>query len=536
MSRRLVLALIGVAICCSSVPASAQSRPGELRGVWMGPGYGRDWPAIMKSLADNGFNALFANFSSGNMAFYPSEVLEVAPGGAPGRDELAEAAKAAQANGIELHVWRVNWALGRTPPELLDELDAAGRLQRNSRGERGRDDPEVEADWLCPSHPENRKLEKEAMLELVRRYDIAGIQFDYMRFPNGDYCFCDECRSRFEEEAGVQVDGWPADVLEGGALAGKWREWRRGLLTSLAEEIGDEAHGINPDVCVSLAAWPRLDAAREQVAQDWPEWVRGGVLDFVCPMDYTADREELAGLVEAQVAATRGEIPLYVGLAASQMRSARALGRQVQAARAAGADGFVVFEYESANLVEWLPELRRTVAATDPNPMPHRGPLARFALAGRAIAEAAERGQVIAGAELEVELAVGERLTPSPEEESEEGAAQAAGMLNRMIETRSPVTSYGQEPNLLSSLGEERRISGRIVAETPTGSVLFVLGAFDTAFNLERTVRFSCPEGAFRIAVYGATRAGGGEPQEFVVRGPLLRGVTEEALRTRLVD
>jgi uncharacterized lipoprotein YddW (UPF0748 family) len=492
----------------------------------MGEGYGRDWPAIMKSLADNGFNALFPNFSTGTVAYYPSEVLAVAPGGEPGRDELAEAAKAARENGVELHVWRINWALSRTSPEALDELDAAGRLQRNSRGERGRDDPAVKVDWFCPSHPDNRKLEKEAMLELVRRYDIAGIHFDYMRFPSGDYCFCDNCRSRFENEAKVHVESWPEGVLEGGALAEKWREWRRFLLTSLAEEISDEAHGLKPDISVSLAAWPHLEAAREEMAQDWPDWVRGGVLDFVCPMDYTSDRKELSGLVEAQVAATRGAIPLYAGLGAFQLKSAWALSKQVQVARVAGADGFVAFAHGSEKSAKWLPELRSTVAAADPAPMPHRGPAARFSFAGPAVAEQGEWGQATAGAELEVELAVGESVTLSAEDEPGEGAAQAAGMLRRVTDARAPVTSYEQRPDIIPSVGEGQRISGRIVVETPGGLVLLALGAFDTASGLERTLRFRSPEGAFRVAVYGATRTGDGEPQDFVVRSPLLKGVT----------
>ncbi|UCC68351.1 MAG: family 10 glycosylhydrolase [Armatimonadota bacterium] len=530
ISRRQLVILVLALALAPATHGAAQSRRGELRGGWMGEGYGRDWLAIMKSLADNGFNALFSNFSTGTVAYYPSEVLAVAPGGEPARDELAEAAKAAKENGVELHVWRINWALSRTPPEALDELDSAGRLQRNSRGGRGRDDPAVKVDWLCPSHPDNRKLEKEAMLELVRRYDIAGIHFDYMRFPSGDYCFCDNCRSRFEIEAKVHVESWPEDVRQGGALAEKWREWRRGLLTSLAEEISDEAHGLKPDISVSLAVWPHLEAARAELAQDWPDWVRGGVLDFVCPMDYTSDRKELSGLVEAQVRATRGAIPLYAGLGAFQLKSAWALSKQVQVARAAGADGFVAFAYGSGDLAEWLPELRSTVAAADPAPMPHRGPAARFSFAGPAVAEQGRWGQAAASAQLEVELAVGEQVTLGEEDESGEGAAQAAGMLRRVTDARTPVTSYEQRPDIIPSVGERQRISGRIVVETPAGLVLLTLGAFDTASGLERTLRFPCPEGGFRIAVYGATRAGDGDPQDFVVRSPLLRGatVTEE--------
>lgn len=532
MSRWRAVMLAALLALGLSLPAGAQSRRGELRGAWMGEGYGRDYTAIMESLKENGFNAFFPNFSIGDTAFYPSKVLTAAPGGEPGRDELAEAAKAAKERAVELHVWRINWALWRTPPEALDELDAAGRLQRNSRGQRGRADPDVGVDWLCPSHRENRKLEKEAMLELVRSYDIAGIQFDYMRFPNGNYCFCEGCRRQFEEDSGVRVERWPDEVLEGGARLQQWLEWRRGLQTSLVKEISRETRRIKPDVSISLAAWPDLAAAQAAVGQEWPAWVRQGMLDFVCPMDYTVEREELSQKLAAQLAVTRGAVPLYAGLGAFMMESGRTLIEQVAASREAGADGFVAFAYGSGDLAGWLPQLRATVAATDPNPMPHRGPPARFGFSGPAVAEPAGKGQVVSGAELELEIAVGRRPpSPGPTEEQSEGAAQAGSMLERATETRRPITSYESMPVLPSEPEEEERISGRIVVETPSGMTTLPLGAFDTGSWLEKTIRFPAPEGAFRVAVYGSLQAGENEVRDFVVRGPVLTGMNEEELR-----
>ncbi len=531
MPRWRVVVSMVILSCCVSAGAWAQSRRGELRGAWMESGYGRDWSAIMESLADSGFNALFPNFSVGNMAFYPSDVLDVAPRGEEGRDELAEAAKAAKEHGIELHVWRINWALSNTPPEQLEELDQAGRVQRNSRGQRGKDDPSIGVDWLCPSDPENRKLEKASMLEVVRRYDIAGIHFDYMRFPGGDYCFCDGCKKRFQEDAGVHVERWPGDVLESGPYAQQWQQWRQQLQMSLVKEISREAHRIKPEVYISLAAWPYTDVGRDLLGQDWPQWIHEGALDFVCPMDYTLDEQELAGLIGAQVDAVQAEIPLYAGLAAFKMKSPDALGERMEIARAAGADGFVVFAYGSGELAEWLLDLRATVTAAGPDPMPHRSPPGHFAFAGPAIEAPASQRNLVAGQQLEAQIAVGESPLRGSEEEPGEGAAQAASILRQATETRSPVTTYGREPELIPSLTEEMRIFGRIVVETPSGMVLLPLGAFSTDFRMERTARFPCPEGAFRIAVYGSTRVGGGVSREFVVRSPLLIGMEEADLR-----
>jgi hypothetical protein len=223
-------------------------------------------------------------------------------------------------------------------------------------------------------------------------------------------------------------------------------------------------------------------------------------------------------------------VPLYAGLGAFMMDSADTLIEQVEAAREAGADGFVAFAYGSGDLAEWLPDLRATVTAADPAPMPHRSPPARFDFAGAAVARPAGQEKVFAGEQLEVELAVGQAASPRPGTDAAEGAAQAAGMLRRTTEARSPITTYGEKPELIPAYGEERRISGRIVVETPSGLRLLPLGTFGSDSRVERTVRFLAPEGAFRIAVYGETQAGGGAPQGFVVRSPLLTGVPKDEL------
>jgi len=522
--------LVALASLCLALaaPVCAQSRRGEMRGAWMGNGYNRDWPAIMESLKANGFNALFPNLCIGVMAYYPSKVMTPAPGGAPGRDELAEAANAAKRNGIELHLWRINWALWGVPEETLAKLEDAGRLQRNARGQLGREDPDVTVGWLCPSNPENRKLEKDAMVEAVRNYDIAGIQFDYMRFPNGNYCYCDNCRAQFQKDTKITVAHWPDEVQQGGAHYDQWQAWRRGLITSLAVEISEECHRIKPGIFVSLASWPDLNAAQNDVAQEWPLWVKKGILDFVCPMDYTESRDDLVNnQLAGQLARVAGAIPVYVGLGAFLMKSAAPLIEQIQATRDAGADGFLAFAYFSGDLDKWLPELHPTVTASDPYPMPHWSPISRFTFAGPALGESGAGDSsvpktVTAGERLEVGITIGPpHPTTSPEEQA--GAEQAAAVLRQAAGQRSPTGGY-QSPIPEAPIMDERpRISGRIVAESPSGVTLRVMGAFEGDMGVPRTFRVAAPEGPFRIAVYGTAPHGDGK-RDFVTRSILLTG------------
>jgi len=521
-----------VALCAAFVvPAFAQSRRAEMRGAWMSDGYNRDWPAVMSSLRDNGFNALFPNLCVGAMAYYPSKVLTPAPGGTPGRDELAEAVKAAKRYGIELHLWRINWALWGVPKDALAKLEAAGRLQRSAKGQLGRDDPDVTVDWLCPSNAENRKLEKDAMVEAVRNYDIAGIQFDYMRFPNGNYCYCDNCKSEFQKSAKVTVARWPEDVQQGGAYYDQWQSWRRGLITGLATEISQECHRIKPQIFVSLAAWADLNDAYNSVAQEWPLWVKKGILDFVCPMDYTKSRDDLANnQLPGQLDQVRGAIPLYAGLGAFLMDSAGQLVDQIQAARDSGADGFIAFAYFSGNLEKWLPELHRSVTASDPYPLPHWSSRPQFTFSGPAAGTA--KGEtppktVAAGQQLQVGVTIGPPSAVVSAEERE-SAEQAAAVLRQATGDRASVGGY--QPGLPQSpvTEEAPRTSGRIVAETPSGATLAVMGAFEGEMGVPRTFRVIAPEGPFRVAIYGTAPYGAGK-RDFVARSILMTGVKPPA-------
>ncbi len=515
-------------VLCLALPAAGQSRRGELRGVWIDAAGEHDWAEVVRTLSQNGFNAVFASFSSGAIAYYPSHVLSHANSVGAETDELATAAGAASDHGVELHVRRTSLAVHQADSELLETLEQTGRLQRSSSGKLCRDDPDVGVDWLCPSHPDNRALEKAAALELVQRYDIAGVQLDSLRFPGPDYCFCDQCRKRFERDAGGRVPDWPDDVLEGGSLAGRWRKWRRDLLTALAEEIAEAVQAADPDALVSLAAWPNVDEAGEQLGQDWPTWIRRGAIAFICPKNSTPDREELARLVREQVAATRGEVPLYTGVAAHRMNSAWALIGHIDAARAAGADGFIASSFGSSGIEQWLPDLRATVAAAEPNPMPHHGPPARFACSGPAMESPAKEDRVVAGATLEAETVVGWR--PPEELGGDAGAEQAGVMLENLMKSRTPVPSYEPQRGRDYNFGDEQRISGRIVVENASGRALLPLGAFDTDAQFQRTLRFPAPTGPFRIAVYGSVRAGD-EARDFVARGPLFVGMQGDELR-----
>jgi uncharacterized lipoprotein YddW (UPF0748 family) len=333
------------------------SPAGEFRGAWIHSGYGipgRDWDQTVGVLKSNGFNAIFPNLAWAGVAHYPSEILPVSPKVQENGDQIAACLQACRKHGIELHVWKVNLYLLHAPREFVAGLRAAGRTQQNLKGE--------DLNWLCPSHPENFALERDSMLEIVRNYDVAGVHFDYIRYPDRGACFCVGCRERFEKAAHVNLAQWPADI-QSGAPARAFADWRREQITQLVKTVSEAARELKPQLKVSAAVYGGWRHSRESVGQDPQAWIAGGYLDFICPMNYETDEAKFTDLVKMQVAMNQNRTPLYIGIGAHRLATPEQLLRQIQLSRELGGDGFVVFQLNEKLATQFLPALQLGPAA-----------------------------------------------------------------------------------------------------------------------------------------------------------------------------
>ncbi len=338
-----------VAFCMAQQPL-----PGEFRAFWCHSPLGvpgMDWDEAIHRLADNGFTAIFANMCSGGVAYYPSKVLPVSKVVSERGDQLSQCLAACRKYGIQLHVWKLDWNLNGAPKEFIDKMRAEHRLQMSSTGK--------EMLWLCPSDPANRKLEIDAMLELVRNYDLDGIHFDYIRYPGPDYCFNDGCKERFQAERGVSVQYWPKDVLPGGPLYQQWLDWRRDNITTVVKAVSEQARAIRPNIKISAAVFRYWNVDRDYVGQDWKLWCDKGYLDFVCPMDYTPSKLRFENMVLQQVK-WAGKVPCYPGLGASSTSSHFGADRaieEIDITRQYKTGGFIIFDYGANESKELLPML-----------------------------------------------------------------------------------------------------------------------------------------------------------------------------------
>ncbi len=329
---------------------SAPSPAREGRAVWNHSGTGAypgDWDKSARLLAENGFNMIFPNMLWGGLAHYASDLLPRSRTFEEHGDQIAQCCAAAEKHGLEVHVWKVNYNAQNAPKEFLARMARDGRLQYDVKGERH--------PWLCPSHPANQKLELESMIEVARKYPVNGIHFDYIRYPNRQYCYCDGCRERFEAASGRKVADWPRDCYDG-PRRDEYNDWRCRQITALVEAVHREGKRVRPELAISAAVFGYYPGCRESVAQDWVAWVEAGYLDFVCPMNYTDSDERFADLLENQLKLVAGRVPVYPGIGASApgLPPDRVVG-QIHHARRLGAPGFTVFEFSARTADTMVP-------------------------------------------------------------------------------------------------------------------------------------------------------------------------------------
>lgn len=328
--------------------------PGEHRAFWCHDAFGVEgmsWDTAVQHLADNGFTAILPNMAWAGVAFYRSDVLPVAPAVRTRGDQVAECAAACRKHGVECHVWKVCWNMGsRTEKAFAGRMQSAGRTQVSRDGT-------VSERWLCPSHPENRRMEIESMLELVENYDIDGVHFDYIRYPGEDHCYCEGCRKKFEEMLGRKVKNWPRDTIENRKTAWAWRQFRRDNITTIVREVSERARKVKPGIKISAAVFHNWSVDRDNIGQDWKRWCDKGYVDFVCPMNYTSSNANFEQMATRQVK-WAGDVPCYPGIGLStwsRSGDTRGLIEKVLITRRLKTGGFTVFEYGPSEARDVVP-------------------------------------------------------------------------------------------------------------------------------------------------------------------------------------
>ena len=276
---------------------SPSSPKRELRAVWVTTLNGLDWPktkavsaaarerqqeelcALLDQLKAANFNTILLQTRVRGSVIYPSaiEPWDVALTGTygrdPGYDPLRFAIDEAHRRGMELHAWVVTIPCFKQA--VAKQMGSKSVLKTH---------PELcrkHADmyYLDPGLPGTADYLQRICHEIASRYDIDGIHFDYIRYPENAASFNDNATFKKYAPKGISK-----------------ASWRRDNITAIVRRIYEDVHALKPWVRISsspvgkyadVSRFPsRGWNARDAVHQDAEGWLRTGIHDILFPMMY----------------------------------------------------------------------------------------------------------------------------------------------------------------------------------------------------------------------------------------------------------
>jgi len=187
MMRAVSLSLLFVLLL--SVSAGAAQTP-ELRGIWMHATAIKTQAqadAAVATIERAHFNAVFLLvWYWGGEAYFSSDLVPMGDGVEPGYDPLGYMVEQCHKRRIQVHAWFVNGAYGASEPKYI----------LNRRPDWGVMDGTGYTTWYDFGKPEVRRFQSDLMIECLRKYDVDGIHFDYIRYGPHE-CYCDDCQKEF---------------------------------------------------------------------------------------------------------------------------------------------------------------------------------------------------------------------------------------------------------------------------------------------------------------------------------------------------
>lgn len=268
----------------------------EVRGVWLTTLSGLDWPRvkatseakreqqkqelcrILDQLKAARINTVFMQTRIRGSVIYPSRIepwdvcLTGQFGKDPGYDPLEFAIEETHRRGMELHAWVVTVPCfktkdaGKMGPRSLMKTHPNLLKKHNDQY------------YLDPGLPGADDYLVSICKEIVSRYDVDGIHFDYIRYPENAESFPDG--TTYRKYGGKQSKA----------------EWRRDNITRIVSKAHQAVKTLKPWVRLSCSPVGKFRDMRRfssrgwnayaAVYQDAQGWLRGGIMDMLCPMMY----------------------------------------------------------------------------------------------------------------------------------------------------------------------------------------------------------------------------------------------------------
>ncbi|NEQ75863.1 MAG: family 10 glycosylhydrolase [Okeania sp. SIO2C9] len=345
-------------------PTDGERAGAEIRAVWLDRGTivrarsERGLAMVFDRLAAAGINTVFFETLNAGYTIYPSNV---APRQNPltiSWDPLESAVKLARERNMEIHAWIWTFATGNKahnralgqPDSYLGPVISAHPdwVMTDKRGrKRHPSDGKV---YIDPANPYVRQYLLRIIDEIASRYQVDGIQLDYIRYPfqnpgrNFSYGYSTTSRQQFQRLHGVD----PMKISSRDRQnMWKWTEFKINQVNSFVAETSRFLKQKYPRMILSAAVFPFPRHERfDKIQQDWDTWVLRGDIDLLTPMTYALDTNRFQQITQP-LTSTRvlGSTLITPAVKLLNLPEIVAVD-QIQASRDLPTGGYIIFAAE----------------------------------------------------------------------------------------------------------------------------------------------------------------------------------------------
>lgn len=352
--------------------STAGAAPEEFRAFWVDAWGSELYTAgkISQLVADTraaNMNAIIPQVRRRGDTLYHSlvepKVTSIDPAFDPLGDLIAKAHNTATGQRLEVHAWLVTYHIWTasstypTPPQPTHAMNLHPDWLLQDYSGRTLIDGQYTLD---PGHPDVQRHTFDVCMDLLTRYDIDGLNFDYIRYSSLEEGYNPVSVARFNQRTKRTGKPAPNDP--------SWMQFRREQITGLLRKVYLHALALKPHVRISCdtitwspapasaAGWYST-AAWGSVLQDWRGWMEEGILDLNIPMNYFRQSVSSYALAYtnwsnfAKDHKFNRQVAIGPGIYLNSIAGSIQQMRQTRQATAAGrrADGVVGYSYKATN-------------------------------------------------------------------------------------------------------------------------------------------------------------------------------------------
>ncbi len=346
-----------------------------------------------------GINTVFVETINAGYPIYPSAVAPQQNPLIKGWDPLQAAVELGKANNMEVHAWVWLFATSNQDHNRLvgKPVNYPGPVLSAHPDWAGFDNhgnliiPGQNKAFLDPANPEVRQYLLSLLTEITTRYDVDGIQFDYVRYPFQDpdanrlFGYGNSARRQFHQLTGTDPITLSPRNNGDRAQAYLWNQWtafRIQQVTSFVTEASRLLRRQDPGLTISAAVFADGTYKRQQtLQQDWEDWADQGLVDWIVLMSYAHDTQVFANLIRPWIReSSYRHTQVIPGIRLLNLPTAKA-SEQLQLLKDWSTSGYALFAADNLN-----PEVAAMLASRQeddgdafamPGPMP--GPVGAIA-------------------------------------------------------------------------------------------------------------------------------------------------------------